>query len=153
MLRRSKVMLGLTLAVVLFIAGMALWVRPGFAGVSGATVHKVTVPEEDRFTKFAITIHRGDTVKWVNKDTDNHTVVSDDVFNSAGHDGTDHLLPGTDNNNGKPGKFKLTFTQAGTFVYYCRFHSQLDASNQPIAPGPFGGIPGTPMMGVITVLP
>jgi hypothetical protein len=44
-------------------------------------------------------------------------------------------------------------------VYYCRFHAQLDAFNQPIAPGPDGGVQdangnfGTPMSGVITVLP
>jgi plastocyanin len=34
------------------------------------------MPEEDRFTPFALTIHAGDTVQWVNNDTDDHTVVS-----------------------------------------------------------------------------
>jgi hypothetical protein len=40
---------------------------------------------------------------------------------------------------------------------YCRFHAHLDANNQPVAPGPDGGIQdpngnfGTAMMGVITV--
>jgi hypothetical protein len=52
----------------------------------------------------------------------------------------------------------LEFDHAGTFVYYCRFHSMLDADNQPIAPGPDGGIQdangnfGKPMSGVITVV-
>jgi plastocyanin len=122
-------------------------------------VQQVTVPGADRFTPFALTIRAGETVRWVNQDTDDHTVVSDDQFNSAGHNGTNQLLPGTDSNNGKPGTVTLTFEHAGTFVYYCRFHAHLDSEGQPAAPGPRGGIQdaggnfGTPMMGVITVLP
>ena len=118
---------------------------------------QVVVPGEDRFFPFALTVRAGDCVEWVNQDTDDHTVVSDDSFNTAGHNGTDHLLPGTDSNAGKPGTFVLRFDHAGTFVYYCRFHSHLDDDNQPVAPGPDGGIQdsngnfGTPMMGVITV--
>jgi plastocyanin len=120
---------------------------------------QVTVPGEDRFTPFALTIRAGQTVQWVNQDTDDHTVVSDDFFNTAGNNGTNRLLVGTDNNQGKPGTVTLHFDHPGTFVYYCRFHSHLDADHQPVAPGPRGGIQdasgnfGTPMMGVITVLP
>ena len=118
---------------------------------------QVVVPGEDRFTPFALTIHAGDCVEWVNQDTDDHTVVSDDAFNTAGHKGVNQLLVGTTNNGGQPGVFILRFSRPGTFVYYCRFHSHLDADNQPVAPGPRGGIQdstgnfGTPMMGVITV--
>jgi plastocyanin len=132
-------------------------------------VHKmVVIPGEDRFTPLALTIHAGDSVQWVNMDTDDHTVVSDDAFNTAGHQGFDQLLPGTDSNGGQPGTLMLTFPHRGTFVYFCRFHSHLDGDNQPAAPGPRGGIQdpgtacepaaadscnfGTPMMGVITVL-
>jgi plastocyanin len=120
---------------------------------------QVIVPEEDRFTPFAQTIHVGDTVKWINMDTDDHTVVSDNFMTTAGHQGLNVLLPGTDNNGGKPGTLTLRFRFPGTFVYYCRFHAHLDAAHQPAAPGPKGGIQdasgnyGTPMMGVITVLP
>lgn len=56
----------------------------------------------------------GDSVQWVNQDTDDHTVVSDDPFNTAGHVGTNHLLPGTDSNGGQPGTFILRFTHPGT---------------------------------------
>lgn len=102
-------------------------------------------------------------------DTDDHTVVSDDFFNDAGHNGTDQIVLGTVNNGGQPGTFELEFRHKGTFVYYCRFHSHLDDSHQPVAPGPRGGIQsdkdptlcdpagsdtcdfGTPMMGVISV--
>jgi plastocyanin len=120
--------------------------------------HTVTVPEADKFTPFLLTVRVGDTVKWVNNDTDDHTIVSDNTFNSAGHTGLDHLLPGTDSNGGKPGIFELEFHHAGVFVYFCRFHSHLDMDNQPVAPGPDGGIQdangnfGTPMMGIIKVM-
>jgi hypothetical protein len=118
----------------------------------------VIVPQEDRFTPFAQTIHAGDTVQFINMDTDDHTVVSDDFVNTAGRRGLNVLLKGTDNNGGKPGVFSLRFTHPGIFVYYCRFHAHLDADHQPAAPGPKGGIQatdgnfGTPMMGIITVL-
>ncbi len=120
---------------------------------------QVIIPGEDRFTPLAQTIHAGDSVKWINMDTDDHTIVSDDAFNTSGHQGLNVVLKGTDNNDGKPGVFTLRFPLPGTFVYYCRFHAHLDADHQPVAPGPDGGIQdadgnhGTPMMGIITVLP
>jgi plastocyanin len=95
----------------------------------------VTIPEEDRFTPFAVTIHTGDSVTWKNEDTDDHTLVTDDAFTTTDNHGVNQLLPGTDANNGKPSKFTLTFREPGTFVYYCRFHSRLDQFNQPVAPG------------------
>jgi plastocyanin len=125
----------------------------------GRVLQQVIVPGEDRFTPFGVTVRPGDAVRWVNQDTDDHTVVSDDAFNNVGITGVNHLLPGTDSNGGQPGVFILRFDHPGQFVYYCRFHSHLDAHDQPVAPGPDGGIQdpdtgnfGTPMMGVITVL-
>ena len=146
------------LVIVLLLMGYAGIVSVSSAENNHSHSHTVTIPEEDRFTPLALTIHSGDSVEWVNKDTDDHTVVSDDVFNTTGTKGLDHLLPGTDANGGNPGTFDLRFTHQGTFVYFCRFHSHLDGSRQPVAPGPDGGIQdangnfGTPMMGVITVL-
>ena len=127
--------------------------------VAAARVHQmVIVPGEDRFTPLGLTIHAGESVEWVNMDTDD-PVVSDDAFNTAGHQGFNMLLPGTDSNGGQFGTLTLRFNHPGTFLYFCRFHAHLDDSNQPVAPGPEGGIQdqngnfGTPMMGVITVLP
>ena len=128
---------------------------PGFG--AGRSHRMVIVPESDRFTPFSMTIRSGDSVEWVNEDTDDHTVVSDDAFNTAGNQGVDQLLLGTEHNAGNPGTLTLRFTHPGTFVFYCRFHAHLDESSQPVAPGPDGGIVdttgnfGTPMMGVITV--
>jgi plastocyanin len=118
----------------------------------GARVHHVTVPEADRFTPFALTIRAGDSVRWKNNDEDDHTVVSDDAFNTTDNRGTDRLLP-------VDRTVVLRFKHPGTFIYYCRFHATLDEFNQPVAPGPEGGIQdadgnfGTPMSGAITVLP
>ena len=123
------------------------------AGGGGGATHRVSVPHSDRFTPFQLTVHAGDRVKWVNHDSDDHTVVADKAFDSAGHKSVNKRL------TGGGGALSLRFKHPGTFVYYCRFHARLNGKNQPIAPGPDGGIQssngnfGTPMSGVITVLP
>src|SRR5690348_1486206 len=58
-----------------------------------ATARQIIVPDEDRFTPFAITVRVGQTVEWINQDADDHTVVSDDAFNTAGHLGVNVVLP------------------------------------------------------------
>ena len=124
------------------------------AGVWGAPgrIGRIQVPGEARFAPFALTIRTGDSVKWLNSDAQDHTVVTDDALSSAGHQGLDQVLPAG-------AALVLRFDRPGTFVYYCRFHAKLDLFYQPIAPGPNGGIEdedgnfGTPMSGVITVLP
>src|SRR5215467_14612477 len=72
-----------------------------------ANARQIIVPDEDRFTPFAITVHVGQKVQWVNNDTDDHTLVSNDAFNTAGHKGVNVLLPA----NG--GTYTLTFNRAG----------------------------------------
>lgn len=135
-------------------------IRPAMAESHDLRVtKKVNIPGTDHFVPFALQIKVGDSVQWTNSDTDDHTIVSDDVYTSPRFRGVNRLLPGTDSNGGKPGVFTLKFRHPGTFIYYCRFHSKLDDNNQPVAPGPKGGIQdstgnfGTPMMGVITVMP
>jgi plastocyanin len=114
-------------------------------------LRRVQIPEADRFAPFAITIKVGDTVKWTNGDEDAHAVVAINPFTTAGHRGTDQVIEPDE-------AFALSFDHPGVFVYYCRFHAQLDAFNQPIAPGPDGGIQsengnfGTPMAGTVTVV-
>ena len=155
MTRLERVCVAASMAMLVGAGGQSVLAHEG----RGRMHEQVIVPEEDRFTPFSLTIRAGDSVEWINEDTDDHTVVSDDFFNSAGNEGTNHILPGTENNGGQPSTFVLRFKHPGTFVYFCRFHAQLDAAHQPTAPGPDGGIQdpetgnfGTPMMGVITVL-
>ncbi len=150
----------LQILLVPLILGMTILSSPRNVSASPpATAKQVIVPGEDRFFPFAITIRAGQSVQWVNMDTDDHTVVANNFFNTAGNNGTDVVLKGTDSNGGQPGTLTLHFSHPGTFVYYCRFHAHLDDDHQPVAPGPDGGIQdasgnfGTPMNGIITVLP
>ena len=152
----------LRLMTFLLLAGSLLGLssQPVFAkaGERPSTVKSVNIPGTDHFVPFGLTIRVGDTVQWTNQDTDDHTIVSDDAFTSSAFRGVNKLIPGTDSNGGKPGVVKIKFRKPGTFIYYCRFHAMLNSDNQPIAPGPKGGIQdgkgnfGTPMMGVITVM-
>jgi len=123
-----------------------------------AVTKTVNIPDSDQFIPFAVTIHVGDSIKWVNNDTDDHTIVAVSKFTTTDHKSVNHLILGTDNNAGQPGVYTLKFNVEGRFVYHCRFHSTLNSHKQPIAPGPRGGIQnangdfGTPMMGEITVV-
>jgi len=158
-MRLFRVRAGVFAALALTVPALTLLTGSTSLGASSReeSRHEILIPATDKFVPYHLTIHVGDRVTWVNNDTDDHTVVSDDAFNTEGHQGLDHLIPGTDNNGGKPGTFTLTFRHAGTFVYYCRFHARLDADSQPVAPGPRGGIQdangnfGTPMNGIISV--
>ena len=132
---------------------LALAVPLSSAAAMKSPNRQVIIPGEDRFVPFVLVIRKGQTVEWINQDTDDHTVVSNDFFTTTDHKGVNTLVPGTDSNGGKFGTFELMFKKAGVFAYYCRFHATLDGQHQPIAPGPRGGIPGTPMNGIIVVLP
>jgi plastocyanin len=151
--RSAKLVCILVGAVVLSLVVMMTGATPTLA----EKIHQVVIPEEDRFDPFTLTIRSGDVVEWVNRDTDDHSVVTN--FTTAGHKDVNHVLPGTDITGGTPSTFRLRFRHPGTFVYFCRLHAHLDNFHQPVAPGPDGGIQdqnnnfGTPMMGVITVLP
>ena len=146
----GAVLLLLTVGVIVLSSSSR--VRAGDNGGKKPGAVQVIVPDEDRFTPFAVTIRVGQWITWVNNDTDDHTIVSDDAFNTAGHHGVNVVLPA----NG--GTYSLRFMHGGVFPYYCRFHSMLDDHNQPKAPGPDGGIQdangnyGTPMSGVVTVV-
>ena len=97
---------------------------------SAATQEMVIVPGEDRFTPFHLTVHVGDTVQFVNNDTDDHTVVTDEKLNTLGLR-INQKLVGLEHNNDQPGTLDFTFDSPGTVVYYCRFHSHLDRRHQP----------------------
>jgi plastocyanin len=157
--RLFRLRTGVILALALAVSSLALFMTSSAIGASGPETqrHVILIPEADKFVPYHLTVHVGDRVTWINNDTDDHTVVSDDPFNTEGHHGLDHLIPGTVNNGGKPGVFTLRFEKRGTFVYYCRFHAHLNEDSQPVAPGPDGGIQdangnfGTPMTGIISV--
>lgn len=66
------------------------------------------------FTPVTLSVAPGTTVTWVNKDDVPHTIVStDDKFKSQALD-TDE-------------KFSFTFSNPGTYEYYCSVHPKMTA--------------------------
>lgn len=78
---------------------------------NGAT--KITI-DNFSFTPGDVAVPVGATVTWVNHDDVPHTVVSNDKkFKSKALDTDD--------------TFSFTFTQAGTYEYYCSVHPKMTA--------------------------
>lgn len=77
----------------------------------------VTIPKADRFEPFLLEVAQGARVTFVNKDSDEHTVVAMPT------DPLDFKLAVA------PGKSATyTFTQPGIYGYYCDAHSSFDPS-------------------------
>jgi plastocyanin len=67
------------------------------------------------FNPGTITVAAGTTVTWTNKDAVAHTVTSSTSLFDSGSLGTN-------------GTFSHTFATAGSFSYYCKFHTYMTAS-------------------------
>ena len=66
------------------------------------------------FSPSNITVKKGETVTWTNKDTVPHTVIENDS------------QPGPSSNTLNSGeKYSFTFTAAGTFQYHCSIHPDM----------------------------
>ena len=67
------------------------------------------------FTPASKTVAMGTTIKWINKDNTTHDVIS----------GTPGSPSGIFNSGDKSanGEFTFTFSQAGTFPYFCSHHA------------------------------
>lgn len=59
-----------------------------------------------------VTIHAGETVKWTNNDSVNHTATADD-----NEWGTGTIKPG--------GSFVRRFEEPGTYTYFCSYHPEM----------------------------
>lgn len=102
-----------------FLLGIALWplaAAPGSAQTPAAgpkptaTVHiKNFAYHDDK-----LTVHVGDTVRFVNDDNDAHTVTaSDKSYDSGGLDTGE--------------SWTRTFTKPGTYSYFCALHPYMKA--------------------------
>ncbi|NIQ04689.1 MAG: cupredoxin family copper-binding protein [Candidatus Korarchaeota archaeon] len=79
----------------------------------------VTVDMENlEFVPETITIQVGTTVKWINKDSVDHTVTSGTRGNPT------DLFDSGDVGAGET--FQYTFTNAGTYDYYCKYHPGME---------------------------
>jgi plastocyanin len=78
------------------------------------------------FSPKAITVHVGDTVRWVNKSSasEGHTVTGDGLDSGTLHQGDD---------------YSFKFSKAGTYSYVCAFHSNMKGKVKVLASGSSGG--------------
>jgi plastocyanin len=89
---------------------MSLDIAAGSAAPDTTTVHEIKI----KYSPETITIPVGTTVDWVNDERPKHTVTADDgTFDST------TMAEGD--------TFSHTFTQPGTWLYYCRFHGDVGA--------------------------
>jgi plastocyanin len=111
-MRRSVSIVVLLAAMAMGIAGLG-----GRAGNFAANAQQKPDTVEVKIDNFSfgpaeLTVAAGTTVTWTNRDDIPHTVVSTDkVFKSKVLD-TDE-------------KFSYTFTQAGSFPYFCSIHPKM----------------------------
>ncbi|MBV9860239.1 MAG: cupredoxin family copper-binding protein [Alphaproteobacteria bacterium] len=101
-----------TAAALVALVSSANWLaRHGHAAAAAAPQ---VVIDDFTFGPAVMTVARGTTVTWTNKDDDPHTVASDGdpkLFKSPALD-TDQ-------------SFAFTFNEAGTFKYFCTIHPRM----------------------------
>jgi plastocyanin len=105
---------GLLAAGVLLLAAASWLDRHSFAATSSPTDVAI---DNFSFGPGVLAVPRGTKVTWTNKDDDPHTVVSDGdpkLFKSPALD-TDE-------------SFAFTFTEAGTFKYFCSIHPRMQGT-------------------------
>ena len=100
-------------AVALVCAGGLLCIGAGAIAAGTRAIHAVFI-EGTNYAPATLTVKRGDTVVWTNKDPFPHTVTAKDVFDSytiaAGH------------------SWKYTARKAGEFTYICTLHPTMKAT-------------------------
>jgi plastocyanin len=87
-------------------AGLAAAIPAGaFGGASAASTHVVTL-KNVRFRPATLSIHRGDRVKWVWEDEQEHNITFHGFHSPTQERGT----------------YTVRFTRAGTYNYRCTIH-------------------------------
>jgi plastocyanin len=87
------------------LAAAALVPGVAFGGASAASTHTVVL-KEIRFHPGTLSIHRGESVKWVWRDEVEHNVT----------------FHGFHSRTQATGSYTVRFTHAGTFNYHCTIH-------------------------------
>jgi plastocyanin len=108
-----RVIVRMVLAAVLLGTGVS-WL--GWHSRAAAPDAAVTIADF-AFGPPTLTVPRGTTVRWTNKDDEPHTVVSADdpkLFKSSALDTDD--------------SFAFTFDRAGTFKYFCTVHPRMQGT-------------------------
>ena len=101
------------LAVALVCAWTLLHTGAGAIAAGKRVIHTVVI-EGTNYAPATLTVKRGDTVVWINKDPFPHTVTAKGVFDS--HD----IAAGR--------SWKYTARKAGEFAYICTLHPTMKAT-------------------------
>ena len=91
-----------------------LTVLAGGAHAASPTAARVSI-NQFKFEPAVLSVARGDTVTWVNDDTEEHTVTATD---------RSYTSPGLD----QAETFSHTFTAPGTYQYFCALHPHMTAT-------------------------
>jgi len=97
------------LALGIVLAGVAFGAPPDDS--KDDKVQKVTI-KNLKYDPPKLTIKPGETVQWINKDDNDHTVIADDDSFAS-------------ENLGSGDKFTHTFDKKGTFKYHCKYHPRM----------------------------
>lgn len=101
---------GIAIALIVCVIGLAAGERPA------PTTHTVII-ENMRFQPETLTVARGDTIVWVNKDPVPHTATSKDGAFDSGTVLAEE-------------SWSFTARQQGEFAYSCTFHPTMTATLQ-----------------------
>lgn len=88
-------------------------------GIAAADTHTVTI-EGMAYRPPTLTVRRGDTVVWRNKDVVPHTATAAPSPTPAGHFDSGHLAPGA--------AWSWTASSSGRFDYVCTYHPGMKAT-------------------------
>ncbi len=103
-------------ALMLVLAVGPIGFSPRSSAAPAAKTVTVRAMDGNMFSPATVTINVGDTVTWVNADTDtpHNSVSNDDLWDSG--------------NMNSGAKFSHTFDTAGTFAYTCTYHAGMNGT-------------------------
>ncbi|MCW2949342.1 MAG: Blue (Type 1) copper protein, partial [Thermoleophilia bacterium] len=102
----------LAAAAAVLVAGCSSGGENALSADTAVQTNIVTMPRSYKFEPAVISIKRGTTVTWKNKDNFTH-----DVTIEVDGEKAEHTAPQGED-------VKITFDTKGTFDYVCRFHSK-----------------------------
>jgi len=99
-----------TVGILVVVALVALFALVPLAGAAPRAAETKSISIKDfAFDPKTISVNVGDTITWTNDGPSPHTVTADDASFDSG-------------NLDKGATFSQTFTKAGTFAYFCKYH-------------------------------
>ena len=129
----KTMMLAVIIVVILIVVGVGVYIltRPNTTPTNGTPVKifdgtggacSAVTPPNCGFNPLTLNVKIGtnNTVTWTNNGAQAHTVTSNSTANGS--------LPSFNSNGiNANGQFTFTFNQAGTYHYYCSYHTWMQA--------------------------